>query len=98
MTGAAHAVRRGACVAAGAHSARARSVLSNLAERGRTEDLDAAVPLGRSLHAAHIHRPGTDTPAVTVGDGLAGVPVERLAAAGCVQAEQPGAAGAGDFE
>jgi AcrR family transcriptional regulator len=64
-----------------------------VAERGRAEDLDAAVLLGRSLHAAHIHRPGVDAPAVIDRDGLAGVPVERLAAARRVQAQQPGAAG-----
>src|SRR5690242_4488054 len=41
---------RGRCIA------RTGSVLSDLAERGRTEDLDAAVLDGRSLHAAHVHR------------------------------------------
>src|SRR4249919_3395893 len=76
----------------------ARSALTDLAERGRAEDLDAAVLRGRGLHAAHVQRPGVDAPAVIASDGLAGVPVERLAAAGCVQAQQPGAAGAGDLE
>src|SRR5258705_9241091 len=75
-----------------------KSALSDLAERGRTEDLDAAVLLGRSLHATHVHRPGIDAPAVIASGGLAGVPVERLAAARCVQAQQPGAVGAGDLE
>jgi hypothetical protein len=35
-----------------------------MAERGRAEELDAAVLLGRSLHAAHVHRPGVDAPAI----------------------------------
>jgi hypothetical protein len=69
-----------------------------VAERGRAEDLDAAVLLGRILHAPHVHRPGIDAPAVIARDGLAGVPVERLAAARCVEAQQPGAVGAGDPE
>src|SRR5260370_33420784 len=76
----------------------AKSALSDLAERGRTEDLDAAVLLGRGLHASHVYRPGIDAPAVIASDGLAGVPVERLAAARCVQAQQRGAVGAGDLE
>src|SRR5712671_2886758 len=83
---------------AGRCLAPARSALSDLAERGRAEDLDATVLPGRSLHATHVHRPGIDAPAVIARDGLAGVPVERLAAAGCVEAQQPGAAGAGDLE
>src|SRR5258708_6812307 len=70
------------------------SVLSDLAERGRSEDLDAGVPGGRGLDAAHVDRRGLETPALTDGYALAGVPVERLAAAGCVQAQQPGAVGA----
>jgi hypothetical protein len=78
--------------------ARHDSALSDLAERGRAEDLDAAVLLGRGLHATHVQRPGIDAPAVIASDGLAGVPVERLAAARRVQAQQPGAAGAGDLE
>src|SRR5438128_1401650 len=78
---------------AGRCLAPARSALSDLAERGRTEDLDATVLPGRSLHATHVHRPGIDAPAVIALDGLAGVPVESLAAARCVEAQQPGAAG-----
>jgi hypothetical protein len=75
-----------------------RSGLSDLAERGRTEDFDATVLLGRSLHATHVYRPGIDAPTVIARDGFAGVPVERLAAAGCVEAQQSSAVGAGDLE
>ena len=83
---------------AGQLGIRSCSALSDVAERGRAEELDAAVLLGRGPHAAHVHGPGVDAPAVTGRDGLAGVPVERLAAAGRVQAQQPGAVGAGDLE
>ena len=75
-----------------------RSGLIALAEWGRTEDLDATVLLGRGVDAAHVYRPGIDAPTVIVRHGFACVPVERLTAARCVEAQQPSAFGAGDLE
>jgi hypothetical protein len=72
--------------------------LSDLAERGRTEDLDASVLFGGGLHATHVDWPGFDAPTVTASDRLAGVPVERLTAARGVEAQQPSAVGTGDLE